>query len=583
MTVLRKILGIILLTTATISTQAAKVWPLPVVVRQSDGTELTIQGFGDEHLSWYTTLDGALLVQKGTDFYVANVDKDGCLSATPQLAHNKELRSAAEVSLIAAQDKEAFAIATPKIKEQQMQRVIGTPTSIPYFPHTGSPKALVILVQFQDTTFSCANPKSTFDYYLNGTATSDNDIRQSRLKGSVSKYYNDMSGGKFTPRFDIVGPVTLSNKLSHYGGDTTIGSITIKDANYRAMMAEACSLADDEVDFSKYDADGDGKVDLVYFIYAGYSQSISGNSTDCIWPKSGTLSLSITTNDGVVVNRYGLNNELNYTPSKQKSINGIGLFVHEFSHTLGLPDLYPTIASAQTDDQAMEYWSVMDGGEYVDNGYTPTPYTPWEKEQMGWTTLKALTEAGNYQFTTDEAAKVTADNGEYVILHNLQNIDWATKLPGHGLLIYRIDYPYTTVNFNDNPNNTAGKPAITIVPADGKLYSSYSVSAKTITSTQYRNSFYGDPYPGTSEVTEINGIKLNKSTLNVKISDITEPDSYINFTFTPPTSTAINGITTVSGPTEKAVYTIDGRYAGESLEGLPKGVYIRGQKKVIVR
>lgn len=591
MTVLRKILGVVLLTMAAISTQAAKVWPFPAVITQSDGTQLTVYGHGDEHLAWYTTTDGVLLVQRGTDFFVASVNNEGYLSATTQLAHEKAFRSTAEASLVAAQDKEAFATAMPAIKNKMMKAIGQSSYGVNNFPHSGSPKALVILVQFQDTVFKCANPKATFDNYLNGTAISDNDIRQSRLRGSVKQYFSDMSDGKFTPVFDIVGPVTVSQKLSYYGADLVIGSTTFyNDTHCSEMIKEACALVDDKVDFSQYDSDGDGYVDLVYIIYAGYSQSITGNSADCIWPKAGVLGTTISTNDGVKVKRYGVNNELNYYPGRKNngvytptSINGIGLFCHEFSHTLGLPDLYPTLSSAQVDDQAMEIWSVMDGGTYTDNGYTPTPYTPWEKEQMGWTTLKTLTEAGDYTFTTDDAAKVMGDNGEYIILHDIQNSGWAAQLPGHGLLVYRIDYPNTTVSASDNPNNTKGKPAVTIVPADGKLYTSYSISSKAITSTEYTTSFYSDPYPGTSNVTKINGIKLNNSTMNVSISNIQEIGDEIYFTFTPPTTTAIKGITTTTDPEAKAVYTIDGRYVGESLEGLPKGVYIRGQKKVIVR
>ncbi len=61
------------------------------------------------------------------------------------------------------------------------------------------------------------------------------------------------------------------------------------DQNFKQMISEACAqAAADKVDFSKYDNNGDRFVDLVYIIYAGYSQSISGNSDDYLWPKSGT-------------------------------------------------------------------------------------------------------------------------------------------------------------------------------------------------------------------------------------------------------------------------------------------------------
>lgn len=160
------------------------------------------------------------------------------------------------------------------------------------------------------------------------------------------------------------------------------------------MLSEACAKIDSKVDFSKYDSDGDGVVDLVYIIYAGYSESISGNEANCLWPKSGTTNFyrydeygkkkGILMCDGKNFSRYGINNELNGKPADTKNglyqINGIGLFCHEFSHTLGLPDHYPTEYPANTsDNQSPEFWDLMDAGEYTYDGYRPTPYTPWER------------------------------------------------------------------------------------------------------------------------------------------------------------------------------------------------------------
>lgn len=104
------------------------------------------------------------------------------------------------------------------------------------------------------------------------------------------------------------------------------------------------------------------------------------------------------TYDGKTVSRFGINNELNNKPADTQDgkyyINGIGLFCHEFSHTLGLPDIYPT--NGITDhNQSPEYWDVMDMGNYQADGYQPIPYSPWEKSIVGWKqpTLLSDTEA----------------------------------------------------------------------------------------------------------------------------------------------------------------------------------------------
>jgi len=175
------------------------------------------------------------------------------------------------------------------------------PTGTRLFPHTGTPKALVILVEFQDTLFSVDNPKETFDRYLNAEDLSG----YSNLKknsGSVAQYFSDMSGGTFRPQFDVVGPVRLSHNLKYYGEG--------QNDKISYLLPDACKAVDDSVNFADYDQDGDGYVDLVYIIYAGYAASWTGNSTDCIWPKSGALSAG--TYDGVKIYRYGVGNEVEW-------------------------------------------------------------------------------------------------------------------------------------------------------------------------------------------------------------------------------------------------------------------------------
>ncbi|MFX7845242.1 immune inhibitor A domain-containing protein, partial [Acinetobacter baumannii] len=79
------------------------------------------------------------------------------------------------------------------------------------------------------------------------------------------------------------------------------------------------------------------------------------------------------TYNGKKLYRSGFNNELlgNESWPETKQINGIGLFVHEFSHCLGLPDFYASRLTSIYDNQGMEDWSVMDNGTYNMNGYVP--------------------------------------------------------------------------------------------------------------------------------------------------------------------------------------------------------------------
>lgn len=503
---------------------AAKAHTALTTITQSDGSQLTIRLHGDEHYSWYSTTDDVLLVQVGKNYYVAQVEEDGTLKATPQLAHNAGKRGTVEEQVINNQNKEKF-LNSLNAEPQALAKPFGEVYPA-YFPHTGSPKALVILVEFQDVKFKTSDPVATFTHYLKGAegeaAPEANNayVTQGMVNyGSVSQYFNDMSQGQFKPQFDIVGPVTVSKNSAYYGGN--IGKAT--DVNFAQMIAEACKSVSSKVNFADYDQNNDGYVDLVYVIYAGYSESLGGNSSDCLWPKSGTNEFyELGTNNLLKLNgkricRYGINNELNASPTVEeekfngmKLLNGIGLFCHEFSHTMGLPDLYPTVEASRVDNQNPEYWDLMDGGEYTYSGYFPTPYSPWEMDVMGWTTPVELGDDAkqvilNSYASDRKAYKIYGENDEYLLIQNIQTDGWwrgITKaFNTTGMLVWRIDYPYPTVSLNNRLNNEIGKPNVMIVPADGYVISDYNHGkGKQWTDDQYNLSLQGDPFPGTKKI-----------------------------------------------------------------------------------
>lgn len=69
--------------------------------------------------------------------------------------------------------------------------------------------------------------------------------------------------------FDVVGPVTVSKNMADYGGNDDSGN----DKDPGGMVYEACRLVADKVNFADYDWDGDGEVDQVFVIYAGYGEA----------------------------------------------------------------------------------------------------------------------------------------------------------------------------------------------------------------------------------------------------------------------------------------------------------------------
>lgn len=592
---MKKILFLLIFALVATSSFASKANSLPAVVSQPDGTMLTVLLQGDENISWYTTTDGMLLVKRGNGYYVAEVKADGSLAASSLLAHGPAMRGTEETNMMLLQNKDKFAKYSSKLLGQPgelpvaewtngMTRKMKIRDDSTLFPHMGSPKALVILVEFTDTTFTLPDPKASFNDYLNNETGNivDRGHGENRNAKGVKGYFKDMSFGQFTPQFDVVGPVKLSHPLRYYGAGNDYMSRLIPDA---------CSAVNDSVDFSQYDSNGDGYVDLVYVIYAGHSESEAGNSTDDIWPKSGYSDFG--TFDGKKVCRYGVNNELNgRETSKNKLINGIGLFCHEFSHTMGLPDIYATSGAPgyNKDNFGMEFWDLMDGGEYVHSGRFPTAYTSWEREVMGWMNVDTLSDTAHVVLKTidskgDSARSFKIVNpsvkNEAVYLQNIQNKGWNYYLPGHGLLVYRVSYASDDVNFADNPNN-GSRPRIVCIPADGKL-GAIADYADDSTPDNYYADMAGDTYPGTSNVSSIasftmySGDALDRPILNIK-----EDGTLVSFDYLgKKIPSAINSVMVNDKATDR-IFNLNGMLMGTDKTRLPKGIYIINGKKIVL-
>jgi len=601
----KSLLTLTLLLCAVLIRAEVRPYPFPTEVLQPDGTTVTVTMNGDADFCWLTLGDGTIVVNTGRGYYVAALDSEGNLTVSGQLAHEQGTRTAAEQQIITRQKanrQRYFAAEEAKKEIRQRQRISISETTTPsYFPHTGTPKVLVILAAFKDSAFCVTDPKASFDQYLNGDEQTEMGWGEHYNYGSVRTYFSDMSFGDFTPQFDIVGPVTVSDTLGAYGYKKG-------NAKARTYVTEACKLVNDSVNFADYDSDGDGYVDLVYVIYPGYGCHM-GAPTNTIWAHVGQLTSTLTL-DGVKIKRYGVSNELNRTAAywakyaTTPKIAGIGVFCHEFSHALGLPDLYPTSTSAQVDNQEMEYWDVMDGGFYNYHSYRPCAYSAWERETMGWMTVDTLSDdvQGLEMLPIDNGGKAyrmlnpDSETGrEYMMLENIQKTGWNGNAYGHGLLVTHVDYANETVNSSDLPNNTKGHPRVAVVPADSLVISYYQVKAGNHTSAEYTASHAGDPFPGTSAITELNDSMALPNWLfyatndslsgkvNQALANIAEDSTgivtfdYINYNKT------VTGIVSVQTPAaarkDDNIYDLQGRRV--AVPG--RGIYIRGGRKYVVK
>ena len=417
----------------------------PFTVLQPDGSKLTLVLTGDEHAHYLSTVDGLPV----------NVDGSGCYRyitgyagagevLSPMPASNPQSRDDAEQAFVKGLLEDGVAVQAAEW--QQIKRVKSLASKsvnkIPAFPNEGEVRGLVILVEFNDRRFESGNDNARFDSMLNEVDYSGESY------GSAYDYFFAQSHGQFQPHFDVYGPVTLSNDYSFYGrNDSWSGD----DLNADLMINEACTLLDDEIDFGQYDHNDDGIVDLVFVMYAGYGEN-SGADSNTIWPHASDLRYYFdnpVVKDGKTIGPYACSCELRGNEhSSVVSTAGIGVFCHEFSHCLGLMDMYDTNGSNGGNGRGYGSYSIMDVGCYNNSGYTPCSYTAYERMVIGWLTPTELGDEYHENLSLTDLnvrneayAIYNPDNrDEFFVLENRQQTGWDSALPASGMLISHIDY-----------------------------------------------------------------------------------------------------------------------------------------------
>ncbi|WP_278901134.1 M6 family metalloprotease domain-containing protein [Leyella stercorea] len=514
-------------------------------VQQPDGSVLTVMLRGDENFHYTSTEDGQPLVQRADGAYCyATLDSNGKLTASAQVAHDVESRGAAELSFLnyyTAESQKVRSLGMERAKQRNarrmarlanrgvvdasgkpVRRVMAGATGGEGIGVTGKRKGLVILVNFKDKKMQSKHTQAEWNDYFNKVG-----YNKYGNNGSVHDYFYAQSYGKLDLEFDVIGPVTVSKNMAAYGANDAQGN----DIDPAGMIKEACELAyaKEKMDMSQYDWDGDGAVDQVYVIYAGYGEA-AGGEKNTIWPhewdiQSGGYSLVL---GGQRIRTYACSSELN--GGYGTDISGIGTACHEFSHCMGIPDFYDTAGGGCF---GMDAWDLMDYGSYGGDGYEPTGYNTYEKWVSGWIEPTILTEPcyiKNMKPLSDapEACVVfnEANKNEYYIFENRQLKGTDVALPNHGMLVIHVDYDQK-VWFDNEVNNTSNHQRFTVVPADNKL------TSETVS---------GDTYPGTTKSTELTDTSKPAATLfnansdgrkflGKPVTEITEKDGLISFTF----------------------------------------------------
>lgn len=463
---------------ATMTLHAIPAHRHPVTIQQPDGSHVTIQLHGNEWQHFSTTADGYTVVKNDQGFYVYAQCEDGMLTATEIVAHDAENRTASEQAFVAQTAKylkpsmpESTRLTKQQVEQHEAQKLVARraqangrrAAQYDYSKFRG----LIILVEWKDKSFSREDYKDIATDMVNKVNYTGYD--NVKCTGSVYDYFVDNSLGKFKPQFDVIGPVKLNNYTQYsYGAD---------DYAYLRITKAVIDAVDSQVNFKDYDGDGDGVVDLVFFVFAGNGSNFAGNDERLWWPHRASLydinNRRDIKKDNVRLFDYASSVELYGYTSRPATIeiDGIGTICHEFSHVLGLPDFYDT----NYDKDGMEEsnhpgdWSVMAGGSYMNTGRTPAGFSIYERWAVGFCDEdpELLTGKGDYTLPplSDTQAKGyrinTPVNNEYFLLENRQKtkFKWDSQLPGSGMLVYRVDRTKSSVwdmssnEVNANPNH----------------------------------------------------------------------------------------------------------------------------------
>ena len=458
----RFFLALAVLFTGMLLLNAIPARPGKMVYVQPDGSKIIIERHGDEFGHWTTDGFGR----------VVRREKDGFFRVVPENVSSVR-RSAAARRSASRQVRAAGAAGA------------GSRVAV------GKKHFLVILVEFKDLAFSTSeDPKAAFTDLLNKQGYSVGGGT-----GSARDFYYDNSHGVFEPVFDVYGPVRLDTTKAYYGANDRWGN----DVRAEQAVISGCEKLDGEIDFTRYDNDGDGQVDLVFMYYAGYGEADSSDD-DAIWPHQWEISSSgypALELDGKIIDKYACSNEVVGYGALRGKMCGIGTACHEFGHAMGLPDMYDTDYETNGEAGGLYSYSTMCGGAYNNESRTPPYFNYEERMYLGWVDeagYRTFDKTGSYAIPPiDENVayrSFTDMDGEYFIYENRTKTGWDRYLPGEGMVVYHADKSSRTVNTSygtstahdlwynweelNSINENGSHPCFYIVPAASQGSLNYS-------------------------------------------------------------------------------------------------------------
>jgi len=486
-------------------------FPHPQEITQPDGSVLTIRQHGDEWYNWMTTGDGFRIVKNHNGFFeYATQLKSGEIVSSGIRASNPDKRDPSEITFLSSTQKN-LGVSKKEILNKRNEKYKGalkSTTMSTYFPSSGNPNLLLLLVNFSDT--SPTYNQVTFHNFMN--------LPGYNGSGSFKDYYEEVSGGALSINTTVSDWINVPGNHDYYGPEVNWSEFAL-----HAVQEAAAS----GIDFSQFDNDGDGVVEGIAIIHQGTGQEVTGNEND-IWShsysfSSSGISTSERTFNGVIIDQYTIQPELRNVSDE---INTIGVMCHEFGHNLGLPDFYDIDEETNGQYDGTGRWDIMAGGTYNGSPYgsSPAHHNPFSKVDLGWIGVTVIDTPVPITLepviSSNTVLRVNSPvENEYLLIENRQKTGFDSYIYSSGMMVYHADEdlinqrrPFNTINIDSHQGF-------------------YPIAANhTINDASC-------PFPGTANVTELTDtsdpamVTWNSGGFNRSITNISHINETISFDF----------------------------------------------------
>ena len=414
---------------------AAPLKNMEVRLTQPDGQVIHCFASGDEYYNYLHDANGYTIVKGADGFYCYAVyDNQGQVVPSAYRVGSVE---PAKVGLQPNVKISAEEYYQRRMNRERYNQPIQRPRGDRELNH-GRYNNLVVFIRFAGDTYH-TTPFSDVDSMFNASNYESVSMHNYYHHASynqldlLSFFYPEPDGETILSYEDIYpkeyympyDPVT--NPMGYHDGETA-------DREFSMLERAIYYVADQVPDTLDLDYNGDGNVDNVVFIIKGQP----GEWASLLWPHRWCIYDRYVPLNGLRV--YDFNLQL-----EQGGYFNVSTFCHEMFHSLGAPDLYHYSGGID----AVGSWDLM-----CSNASPPQHSGVYMKYKYGnWVDdIPEITgQYGTYEIEADawegnrrNAYRIATSNPYQFLLVEYRNDNtiFETKLPGGGLLIYRIDTRY---------------------------------------------------------------------------------------------------------------------------------------------